>query len=121
MSDAASDWPSTADLEISPYDASAILAAQDPSDPILVDVRESDEWDICHIPGATLVPLSDFADLAPKRLADTGQARIVYCHHGMRSLRAVQWLRQKGYARVWSLTGGIDAWSEQIDPSVPRY
>jgi rhodanese-related sulfurtransferase len=121
MSDEAPTWPTQAELEISVYDASALLSAEDPGAPILIDVREQDEWDICHLPRATLVPLSALAEKAPRVLADKAQPRIIYCHHGMRSLRATQWLRQQGWTQVWSLTGGIDAWSDQIDPAVPRY
>lgn len=108
--------PDTA--EISPEETAAWLA-EAPADFQLVDCRENDEWTLCRIDGATLIPLSRFAELAPSRLA-TDRPIVVYCHHGMRSLRATHWLRAKGH-HAWSLAGGIEAWSDLIDPSVPRY
>lgn len=86
-----------------------------------IDCRELDEWHICHIEGAELVPLSSFAELAPKKLADPDQRLIVYCHHGVRSMRATLWLRGKGYHRAQSLAGGIDRWADLVDPTMNRY
>ena len=87
----------------------------------LIDCREEDEWYLCRIEGAKLIPLSQFAELAPARLPDKAEHLVVYCHHGVRSLRATLWLRQQGYAQTQSLRGGIDLWSELVDPTVPRY
>jgi rhodanese-related sulfurtransferase len=106
-------------IELSPEDVIALRDAGTPHR--LIDCREDDEWHLCRIEGATLIPLSSFADSAPPRLADKAARLIVYCHHGMRSLRAAQWLRHQGYDHAQSLRGGIDLWSELIDPSVPRY
>jgi len=86
-----------------------------------IDCRELDEWHICHIEGADLVPLSNFAEEAPKKLGDLDQRLIVYCHHGVRSLRATQWLRAKGYHRAQSLAGGIDRWADLVDSEMKRY
>jgi len=108
--------PDTA--EISPEETAAWLT-EAPSEFQLIDCREADEWAFCRIEGATLVPLSRFAELAVSHISPDRPV-VVYCHHGMRSLRATHWLRQKGH-RAWSLAGGIDAWSDLIDPSVPRY
>lgn len=91
------------------------------SPPRLIDCRELDEWHICKIEGAQLIPLSQFAELAPMKLGDKSQHLIVYCHHGVRSMRATLWLRQQGYEKAQSMRGGIDLWSELIDPEVPRY
>jgi adenylyltransferase/sulfurtransferase len=88
---------------------------------LLVDCRERDEWEIARLPAARLVPLSEFAERIGATATDPDQPCIVYCHHGMRSLRATQWLRSRGHARTFSMRGGIHAWSEQIDPSVPTY
>jgi rhodanese-related sulfurtransferase len=87
----------------------------------LVDCREPDEFAICKIEGAEPVPLSAFALEAPVKLADPDATILIYCHHGMRSARAADWLSQRGYSDVRSLRGGIDAWSVEIDPGVPRY
>ena len=107
------------ETEIGPEDLKALLDAASPAR--LIDCREIDEWHTCKIEGAQLIPLSQFAELAPAKLGDKTQHLVVYCHHGMRSMRATLWLRQQGYAQTQSLRGGIDLWSELIDSSVPRY
>ena len=85
----------------------------------LVDVREPDEWAICRIPGATLLPLSAL----PQRSGELPKdARLVlHCKAGKRSMKALQFLREQGYANLKSVRGGIDAWSTDVDPNVPRY
>jgi sulfur-carrier protein adenylyltransferase/sulfurtransferase len=85
----------------------------------LVDVREPHEWEIGRIAGARLAPLSRF----PEALASFDPARevVVYCKSGVRSAKAVAQLRGAGFRRVWNLAGGILRWSEDVDPSVPRY
>jgi len=86
----------------------------------LVDVREPEEHQLCHIEGATLIPVRD----VPQQFEHLEQAAdplVVFCHHGVRSLRVVEWLRGQGLEECQSLAGGIDAWSVQVDPSVPRY
>ncbi len=104
--------------EINALDARSLL---DAGGVRLVDCREPDEFAICKIGRAELIPLSVFADEAPRKLADTSATILIYCHHGMRSARAAQWLDARGYADVISLTGGIESWSREIDPGVPRY
>ncbi|MEM9018801.1 MAG: rhodanese-like domain-containing protein, partial [Verrucomicrobiota bacterium] len=69
---------------------------------------------------AKLVPLTRFGELAPALLT-IDKPLIVYCHHGMRSLHATNYLREQGASKTWSLAGGIDLWSSQIDPDIPRY
>jgi len=86
----------------------------------LIDVREEDEWAIAHLPQAELVPLSKFQQLALQDLAPD-ETIVLYCHHGMRSAKAQGFLKAHGYANVINLTGGIDAWSLQVDPTVKRY
>ena len=99
--------------------AAALLNAEE--SPRWIDCRELDEWHICRIPGAELLPLSRFVEEAPRKLADPAQRFIVYCHHGVRSLNATRWLRQRGFGRAQSLRGGIDLWAELIDPEMRRY
>ena len=86
---------------------------------VLLDVREPFEWDIVHLEGARLIPLGQL----PSRLRELdGHADIVtYCHHGMRSLQAVEILRAAGFSKVRSLAGGIDGWSAAVEPNLPRY
>jgi adenylyltransferase/sulfurtransferase len=88
-------------------------------DLILVDVREPHEYEIVHIDGARLIPLSQL----PDRLSELdGHAEIVtQCHHGARSLKALEILKGAGFGRVRSLAGGIDAWAEQVEPGMARY
>ncbi len=86
---------------------------------LLVDVREPWEHDLCKIPGAKLIPLGTLpANL--NALLDADDV-ICYCHHGMRSLDAAVWLRQQGVESAKSMAGGIERWSAEVDPSVPRY
>lgn len=94
----------------------------DTGEPIVVlDVREQDEWDICHIEGAKLVPLSTLPDHIGE-LKTNGQPMIVlHCHKGVRSMRALHYLRSQGIENVKSLAGGIDAWAEKIQPNMARY
>ena len=66
------------------------------------------------------MPLSDFVEKA-RSLNDITERVVVYCHHGMRSMQATQFLRARGHQYVFSMAGGIDAWSAEIDPAVPRY
>ena len=86
---------------------------------VLIDVREPLEWEICHIPGATLMPLGQL----PQRLNElSGHGEIVtHCHTGVRSMQALEILLSAGFSRVRSLKGGIDSWSTDVDSSVPRY
>ena len=86
----------------------------------LLDVREPFEHEQARIEGAELVPMRT----VPKHLeALRAEARpiVVLCHHGMRSLQVVQWLRQQGIGDCTSMAGGIDAWSLEVDPTVGRY
>lgn len=114
-------FPSPDEFEITPVELQTLLA--DDSAPAfhLIDCREEDEFSICKIEGALLIPLSRFAEAGPAFLKDSKQPAIVYCHHGMRSMNATMYLREKGFKQVWSLAGGIDLWSTQIDADVPRY
>ena len=86
---------------------------------LLVDVREQWEYDLAKIPGAKLIPLGTLpANL--NTLLDADEV-ICYCHHGMRSLDAAVWLRQQGVESAKSMAGGIERWSVEVDPRVPRY
>jgi adenylyltransferase/sulfurtransferase len=86
---------------------------------MLLDVREPFEDAIARIPGAKLVPLGGL----PSRIAELDRSKeiVIYCHHGVRSRRALEFLRTQGFERLRNLSGGIDAWSVEVDPRVPRY
>jgi rhodanese-related sulfurtransferase len=86
----------------------------------LIDVRETDEWAVAKLPSAELIPLSQFAQLAADKLSPEEDI-VLYCHHGMRSGRAQAYLKAQGFTKVTNLTGGIDAWATQVDPSMKRY
>jgi rhodanese-related sulfurtransferase len=85
----------------------------------LIDVRETWEHEICHLPNSVLVPLSRL----PRFLADadSGLSYIFICHHGIRSARATAFALANGFEHVFNLTGGVAAWSASIDPQFPVY
>ena len=107
-------------LEIDCLAAQARISAEGYTG-LLLDCREQDEYDLVHVADSTLLPMSELArrvdELAPHRDREI----LVLCHHGMRSLQVATWLREQGFAEARSIAGGIDAWSCQIDSSLPRY
>jgi adenylyltransferase/sulfurtransferase len=104
-------------IEIAPSEVKNLLARGEKF--AFIDVREKWEHDAAHIEGSTLIPLREI----PANLSSLqGAGEIVFfCHHGMRSLDAAAWLRSQGIAGARSMAGGIDRWSLEIDPAVPRY
>jgi adenylyltransferase/sulfurtransferase len=104
-------------LEITPEELKEKL--ENGEDIILIDVREPVEYEINRIEGSKLIPLSKL----PEKVNELDQTReiVLYCKMGGRSARAVQLLRELGFTRVKNLAGGIDAWIEKIDPTMPRY
>jgi rhodanese-related sulfurtransferase len=107
-------------LELTPRDVSARMNAGAPT--VLIDVREPQEFSLCRIEGSELVPMNTVPGELQRleSLADAGDI-ITICHHGVRSLQVAYWLRQQGVENCFSMSGGIDRWSLEIDPSVPRY
>ena len=107
-------------LETTPHSVKQRLDAGEAL--VLIDVREPHEFALARIEGAALIPMRQIPGEVPEleRRADAS-ALIVYCHHGVRSLQVVEWLREMGIEACQSMAGGIDAWSLSIDPSVPRY
>ncbi len=87
--------------------------------PLLLDVRTQQEWSICHLAQAKLIPLPELES----RLGEIDRAReiVVYCHVGMRGAAAAELLRSRGYTRVRNLLGGIEAWATTVDPGMARY
>jgi sulfur-carrier protein adenylyltransferase/sulfurtransferase len=102
---------------IEPEALAAALKGDDP--PLLIDVREPEEWAIAHLPGAHLIPKAEIAE----RVDEITRARevVLYCRSGARSAQAARLLLDLGFNQVRSLNGGINAWSERVDPSVPQY
>lgn len=101
---------------LQPSELQALLSAQTVT---LLDVRGADEWEIAHLPGALHIPM----DQVPDRLDEIRAAKnlVVICHHGIRSERVARFLERNGIDEVANLAGGLHAWAEQIDPSMPRY
>jgi adenylyltransferase/sulfurtransferase len=102
--------------EITPIELAARLRAGDVD---LIDVRERNEWDFARIPGARLIPLGEF----PEAIASLDRTRdiVLQCRSGARSGKALRQLQAAGFTRVWNLAGGILRWSDDVDPSVPKY
>lgn len=88
---------------------------------LLLDCREQDEYNTVHIEQALLLPMSETVARAAELEPHRNREIVVHCHHGGRSLRVTNWLRQQGFASVRNMTGGIDAWSVEVDPTLPRY
>jgi rhodanese-related sulfurtransferase len=105
------------DLEILPRDVKQRLDRGDKL--LLIDVREPHEHAICQIAGAELIPMRTIP--ANLQKLDVDEDVICFCHHGMRSLDVANWLRSQGVKTAKSMAGGIDRWSLEIDPKVPRY
>jgi len=89
------------------------------SDLLLVDVREPEEYELARVEGARLLPLSLFNEWAPS--LDPERETVFICHHGIRSAQVCAYLARQGFRKVYNLAGGIDRWSTEVDPSVPRY
>ena len=107
-------------LEITPQEVHRRLNAGETL--ALIDVREPIEFQLAKIDGSELVPLRSVpGELSRLDALAEEMPLIVLCHHGVRSLNAVHWLREKGVDACQSMSGGIDRWSLEIDPLVPRY
>jgi rhodanese-related sulfurtransferase len=102
--------------EISPAELHALLGGDDP--PLILDVRERWETQLCAMPGALLIPLQSL----PQRLGEIPTDRMiaVICHHGMRSAMAADFLSQEGVTAV-NVSGGIDEWAREVDTGMDRY
>lgn len=103
-------------------DVATVAAMQKSGDAfVLLDVREQDEYDVAKIDGSVLIPMSQLQERVGELEPHRDELIVVHCHGGVRSLRVAEALRGHGFSQVQSMAGGIDQWSEQIDPSVPRY
>lgn len=110
------------EFEITPSDTARLLSDAregNRSDFVLLDVREHVEYQTSHVEGSLLIPMGEI----PSRLQELDpDAHIVtMCHAGVRSMNVAVWLREQGFDRVQSMRGGINAWSQSVDPTVPRY
>jgi rhodanese-related sulfurtransferase len=105
--------------QIHPNTLSKKLAAGEPV--YLLDVREPWEHDLSRLPDSVLIPLGELSERVGEVEPPPGAAVVVYCHHGVRSLSGAAILEMNGIPEAYSLSGGIEAWSQLIDPTVPRY
>lgn len=114
---AGADRSATGLPEITAKQLADELTSADP--PMLVDVRDPFEWEIAHLPSATLIPRAEL----PDRVSELTRARnlVLYCRSGERSSRASRLLLELGFQNVRNLRGGLLAWAEQVDPSMPKY
>lgn len=89
------------------------------SKPVLVDVRQPWEFDVCRIDGSKPVPMSSI----PARFMelDRNAETVVICHHGARSYQVCMFLEQQGFGNIYNLYGGVAAWAQQVDPAMPTY
>ena len=103
-------------------DCSSVKARLDADgDFVFIDCREANEYETARINGAELYPMSEMQARIDDLQAHQGENIIIHCHHGGRSLHVAMWMRQQGFEHAQSMAGGIDEWSQSIDPSVPRY
>jgi rhodanese-related sulfurtransferase len=105
------------DYEIKVQDASALLESGQAR---LIDVREPWEHATARIESSLLMPMGDVPSRAHQEL-DPDERLLILCHHGARSLSVTSWLRQQGFEAAQSVAGGIDDWSRELDPQIPRY
>lgn len=87
--------------------------------PFLLDVRDPWEYERCHLPESTLIPMSTVS--ARLQELDDEADVVVICHHGMRSLQVAMFLERNGFLSIYNLAGGVDAWARDIDPGMPQY
>lgn len=104
---------------LDPSDLAEWLADAGRPAPQLLDVREPWEFEYCHLVGSTLMPMAS----VPLRLAELqADAPVVcICHHGGRSMQVALFLKSRGFAEVYNLSGGVDGWAQVVDPSLKRY
>ncbi len=106
-------------VEVAP---ARVREMMDDGDPLLViDCRQPDEYAVCHLPAAVLIPLARLPGDLLAREPDRDARIVVYCHHGMRSLRATRLMQAVGYRHVASMAGGVERWASDIDPTMARY
>lgn len=104
---------------INPQELQAWLADPSRSPPLLLDVRENWEYELCHIEGSRLLPMS--ALQARVQEVERDREVVVICHHGVRSYHVARYLEQLGYDQVINLTGGVDACAKEADRTMPTY
>jgi adenylyltransferase/sulfurtransferase len=105
--------------EITPRELAKLLANDKPIQ--LLDVRQPWENQLAKLPDSLFIPLNELPARAEEVPHDAAKLLVVYCHHGVRSQSGAEYLLRLGHVNVRSLAGGIDAWSCEVDPTIPRY
>lgn len=105
--------------QIRPQELAAWLRSEHP--PRLLDVRQPEENALVALPNSTLIPLGELFQRAEEIEGWKNEDVVVYCHHGIRSLNAIGQLKHLGFLKLHNLAGGIDRWTSEVDPSLPRY
>lgn len=105
--------------QISPSELSARLAGPKQPLPLLVDVRETWEWQICHIDGSRHMPMASVPDRLHE--LDPDAEVVLICHHGVRSAQVGMFLESRGFREVHNLAGGVAGWAAEVDASMPQY
>lgn len=105
--------------QLAPRDLSDWLADASRPKPVLLDVRETWEYDICHIDGARLLPMRQV--LQQLDALDPGAETVVICHHGIRSYQIARVLEREGFSAVYNLSGGVEAWARDVDSTMRTY
>ncbi len=105
--------------QLSPRELSEWLSDPERAKPLLLDVREPWEFELCHIDGSIPVPMNR----VPQRLQelDPDAQTVVICHHGARSFQVAHFLERNGFQQLHNLAGGVDAWARTINPEMPLY
>src|SRR5690348_2300434 len=106
------------DYEITPEEVKGKLDATEPF--TLLDVREPWEFETARLEGAKLIPMGDVPSRAHQEL-DPEEHIVVFCHHGVRSLNVTNWLREQGFEKAQSMSGGIARWAKVVDNKIPVY
>jgi rhodanese-related sulfurtransferase len=105
--------------QLTPQQLTEWLADSGRPRPVMLDVREPWEFQICRIPGSLHIPMNTVP--ARKDQLDADAETVVICHHGSRSLQVGHFLERAGFSRVFNLNGGVNAWAMQVEPAMPVY
>ncbi len=106
-------------MNLSPTEVASRLRSASP--PHLLDVRQPDEHAFVSLPDSKLIPLGELSARADELEDWKDEEIVVYCHHGVRSLHAISHLHALGFTRLFNLAGGIDRWTSEVQPALPRY
>jgi len=105
--------------QLDPKGLAEWLQDESREDPVLLDVREPWEYELCHIEGSQLMPMGSVPEQV--NALEPEAEVVVICHHGIRSARVGMFLEGQGFGCIFNLSGGVAGWAEQVDPAMPQY